>query len=498
MVDARQSGSPSRANFRCAIYTRKSSEEGLEQEFNSLDAQREACEAYIVSQKHEGWTALAARYDDGAYSGGTMERPALQRLLEDIRARKIEIVVVYKVDRLTRSLADFAKIVEIFDAQGVSFVSVTQAFNTTSSMGRLTLNVLLSFAQFEREVTGERIRDKIAASKAKGMWMGGRLPLGYDLHNRALQINPKEADGVREIFKQYLRLRGISALKTYLDQSTIRSKLRIQRGAKVGAGKFSYGALHRILRNRIYVGEIAHKRAVYVGEHPAIIGRQQWDRVQSVLDENRQGRIVRRKGSPASVLKGLIFDAAGNQFTPTHAKKAERRYRYYPSRAIIRKKILDRPNGRIPALDLEDAVLNEVFRFLRSPEEIVKVLRGQKGPPARFEGLLRLSIERSMKWADSSSAEQWSVLRSILNRVVILDTAVEIHLNYSAVLRVLLEEKLPYSADDPNSENPIILKCVLGRIYRGKAHCLFVGENQSASNRSIAAIIKAIARSRQW
>jgi site-specific DNA recombinase len=245
MVDARQNGSTDRAKFRCAVYTRKSSEEGLEQEFNSLDAQREACEAYIVSQKHEGWTALAARYDDGAYSGGTMERPALQRLLEDIRARKIEVVVVYKVDRLTRSLADFAKIVEIFDAQGVSFVSVTQAFNTTSSMGRLTLNVLLSFAQFEREVTGERIRDKIAASKKKGMWMGGQPALGYDVRERKLVVNEPEAATVRAIFRRYLELGSVRALRGDLGARGIISKRRTAAdGSPYGGQRFSRGALY--------------------------------------------------------------------------------------------------------------------------------------------------------------------------------------------------------------------------------------------------------------
>ncbi len=485
-------------HIRCAVYTRKSSEEGLEQSFNSLHAQREACDAYIRSQRHEGWRAIPTSYDDGGFSGGSMARPALKRLLCDIAGARIDTVVVYKVDRLTRSLADFAKLIEQFDAKNVSFVSVTQPFNTTSSMGRLTLNVLLSFAQFEREVTGERIRDKIAASKAKGMWMGGRLPLGYDLHDRALQINPKEADSVREIFNQYLRLRSISALKAYLDQSPIRSKARIERGEKVGDGKFSYGALHRILRNHIFVGEVVHKKTAYVGEHHAIIGRGQWDQVQKVLDDNRQGRIVRRTSSPASVLKGLIFDAAGNRFTPTHAKKAGRRYRYYTSRAVIRKAAFDQPMGRIPAVDLEDAILKEVFRFLRSPEEIVKVMRFRRGAAARFEGLLRLSIQQTKKWTESPSSEQWSVLKSILKRVVILETAVEIHLNYSAVLQALLEEKFPYSADELRSENPIILRCALGRIYRGKATCLLIGENQNASNRSIAAIIKAIARSRQW
>ena len=268
--------------IRCAIYTRKSSEEGLEQSFNSLDAQREACEAFIKSQQHEGWQAIPAHYDDGGYSGGNMERPALKRLMADIRARhKINTVVVYKVDRLTRSLADFAKIIEKLDAKQVSFVSVTQQFNTTTSMGRLTLNVLLSFAQFEREVTGERIRDKIAASKKKGMWMGGFVPLGYDLRERRIYINPTEADTVRTIFSNYLRLGCVMALKEYLDRSGIQSKARARRtGTKTGGSSFSRGALYKILRNHIYVGEIAHKGAVYRGQHEAIIDREQWTQVQ--------------------------------------------------------------------------------------------------------------------------------------------------------------------------------------------------------------------------
>src|ERR1700739_4056778 len=294
MVDARQSGSPSRANFRCAIYTRKSSEEGLEQEFNSLDAQREACQAYIVSQRHEGWTALAARYDDGGYSGGSMERPALQRLLGDIRARKIEIVVVYKVDRLTRSLADFAKIVEIFDAQGVSFVSVTQAFNTTSSMGRLTLNVLLSFAQFEREVTGERIRDKIAASKKKGMWMGGQPALGYDVKERKLVVNEPEAATVRAIFRRYLELGSVRALRDDLSARGFVSKRRVAAdGSPYGGQRFSRGALYLMLKNPLYRGQIVHKDKTFLGEHAAIVDEELWAKVQSLLEEHR---VERRDG----------------------------------------------------------------------------------------------------------------------------------------------------------------------------------------------------------
>jgi DNA invertase Pin-like site-specific DNA recombinase len=264
---------------RCAVYTRKSSEEGLEQSFNSLDAQREACEAYILSQRQEGWRVIETAYDDGGYSGGSMERPALKQLLADIDARKVDIVVVYKVDRLTRSLADFARIVQVFDSRNVSFVSVTQQFNTTSSMGRLTLNVLLSFAQFEREVTGERIRDKIAASKRKGMWMGGRVPLGYDLKDRKLIVNPAEAKQVQEIFRSYLEVGCVRKLRTHLEQRRALSKVRISpSGQKAGGGSHSRGALYKLLANRTYIGEISHKEKAYPGEHEAIIDRELWEK----------------------------------------------------------------------------------------------------------------------------------------------------------------------------------------------------------------------------
>ncbi len=330
MADLRQAGSPARARLRCAVYTRKSSEEGLEQEFNSLDAQREACEAYVASQKHEGWTALPTLYDDGAYSGGTMDRPALQRLLDDVRAGKIDVVVVYKVDRLTRSLADFAKIVEVFDAQGVSFVSVTQAFNTTTSMGRLTLNVLLSFAQFEREVTGERIRDKIAASKKKGMWMGGQPSLGYDVKERKLVVNEAEAATVRHIFRRYLELGSVRALRDDLAATGVVSKLRKAADrSPYGGQKFSRGALYLMLQNRIYRNEIVHKGKAFPGEHAAIVDEELWRRVQSHLEENRMERREGANASEPSLLTGILFDAQGEPMTPTHAVKKGVRYRYY-------------------------------------------------------------------------------------------------------------------------------------------------------------------------
>ena len=321
---------------RCALYTRKSSEEGLEQDFNSLDAQREACAAYVTSQASEGWRAVETRYDDGGYSGGSMERPALQRLLADIAAGKIDVVVVYKIDRLTRALADFARMVELFDQHAVSFVSVTQAFNTTTSMGRLTLNVLLSFAQFEREVTGERIRDKIAASKAKGMWMGGHLSLGYDLPapgSRTLVVNPSEAEIVRTIFSTYRELKSVHALETWLGQRGIRSKQRTALGGKtIGGQTFSRGALFHMLRNRTYLGMIVHKGKVHPGAHPAIIDVDLFEAVQSTLDANRQRTAPAKDIASRAPLTGRVFDADGSAMSPTFAYGRKGRiYRYYVS-----------------------------------------------------------------------------------------------------------------------------------------------------------------------
>src|SRR5450631_3693413 len=313
---------------RCAIYTRVSTEHGLNQEFNSLDAQYDAASAYIKSQAHAGWTLIRSRYDDGGYSGGSTDRPDLQRLLDDIRARKLDVIVVYKVDRLTRSLADFAKLVELFDAHGVSFVSVTQQFNTTTSMGRLTLNVLLSFAQFEREVTSERIRDKIAASKRKGMWMGGLPPLGYDVADRRLVINPAEADTVRHIFSRYAVLKSVRALKDELAEKGIVSKVRVNRsGDATGGGCIARGALYLMLQNRLYRGEIVHKDQFYPGQHDAIVDEALWDEVQAALAENRIEHTTQTSAMPPSLLTGLVHDDAGERMSPTHANKNGTRYR---------------------------------------------------------------------------------------------------------------------------------------------------------------------------
>ncbi len=354
-------------HIRCAVYTRKSTEEGLEQAFNSLDAQREACEAYIASQRHEGWQLDPALYDDGGYSGGTMERPALKRLLADVESGRIDVIVVYKVDRLTRALSDFAKIVEILDAKGASFVSVTQAFNTTTSMGRLTLNVLLSFAQFEREVTGERIRDKIAASKKKGMWMGGPVPLGYDVHERKLQINETEADIVRLIFRRHVALGSLKDLASEIVGKGMRSKLRTMRDGRVSGGaRYSPGALAYLLRNVIYIGRIRHGDTVYEGEHERIIPAELWEASQALLSGKAVNDPRPRKGL-ISPLNGHLEDGIGRPMTSVHAIKASRRYRYYMSRP--REGQTEAP-WRLPAGDLETMVrqgitdlLNDLLRL---------------------------------------------------------------------------------------------------------------------------------------
>ena len=387
MAESEKASRRSAKRMRCAIYTRKSSEEGLEQAFNSLDAQREACAAFILSQKHEGWTVLPTLYDDGGFSGGTMDRPALQRLLGDIGTGKVDVVVVYKIDRLTRSLFDFAKIVEAFDARGVSFVSVTQQFNTTTSMGRLTLNVLLSFAQFEREVIGERVRDKIAASKKKGMWMGGLPSLGYDVQNRKLVVNEEEALTVLHIFRRYVQLRSVRALQAELDAAGIRSKRRtLADGTPYGGQKLSRGALYLMLQNRIYRGEITHKGNAYPGEHPAIVDKPLWDQVQAILAENRVNRATGSDAKHPSLLVGLVFDENGERLTPSHAVKKGTRYRYYVSTSLITGAAKDRSKGRrIPAANLETLVITRLRTLLADRGAILDAIQNEYPGAARTE-----------------------------------------------------------------------------------------------------------------
>lgn len=347
--------------LRCAIYTRKSSEEGLEQNFNSLHAQREACEAYVLSQTGEGWSAIKTAYDDGGFSGGSMERPGLKQLMADIAKGLVDIVVVYKVDRLTRSLADFAKIVEVFDAKGVSFVSVTQAFNTTSSMGRLTLNVLLSFAQFEREVTGERIRDKVAASKAKGLRMGGRPPLGYDIVEGRLAVNAAEAPRVRRIFQRYLELGSLNALER---EGVTGKRWSNKAGEQVGGGKMSRGALYYLLTSPTYRGITRHKDKRYADTHPAIIDEPLWDAVQGKLGEGNGSQPKSEKRGEGAWLEGMLFDDRGNPMVPVHTNKGAMRYRYYLSRAKLSGKGEAGSLHRISAGMLEQFIAERITPML--------------------------------------------------------------------------------------------------------------------------------------
>jgi|TARA_R100000501_G_scaffold4652_1_gene9913 DNA invertase Pin-like site-specific DNA recombinase len=351
---------------RCAVYTRKSTEDGLEQDFNSLDAQHEACSAYILSQAHEGWEQVTDRYDDGGWSGGRIDRPALAQLLADVEAGKVDVIVVYKVDRLTRSLADFAKIVEILDTNAASFVSVTQAFNTTTSMGRLTLNVLLSFAQFEREVTGERIRDKVSASKKKGMWMGGPVPLGYTLREGKLLIDEDEAATVRHIFTRYTELQSLPALVDDLHANGILTRVRHYRNGRVTGGiPFTKGPLAHLLKNPIFAGKVRHKGKIYEGEHEAVISAELCDEVQNIIARNGSERRSGRKSRNPSLLAGIISDPDGRPMTPVHTSKAARRYRYYVSRIAPGE---DRTSAyRLPAGEVERLVIDGLIRHLRKP-----------------------------------------------------------------------------------------------------------------------------------
>jgi site-specific DNA recombinase len=427
------------AKLRCAIYTRKSSEEGLEQDFNSLDAQREACEAFIASQKREGWVLVGEMYDDGGFSGGTMERPAFQRLLSDVSAGKIDVVVVYKVDRLTRSLSDFAKIVDIFDKHTVSFVSVTQQFNTTTSMGRLTLNILLSFAQFEREVTGERIRDKIAASKKKGMWMGGLPSLGYDVKDRKLIVNKTEAETVRHIFRRYIELKSVRELKEDLDGDGIVSKIRTASdGGRYGGQPLARGAIYLMLQNRIYRGEIVHKDKSYPGEHEAIVDETLWNNVQAILSENRVDRANGKAGNEPSLLIGILFDAHGGRMSPTHANKKGTRYRYYISRSLLEGSTKAKSDGqRIPAAALESLVVRHIRGWLAEPTAILQVVQHAASDAVTQKRL----IERAGHFAagdhDLGIEDLRTFLRSSILRVQVHADRIDITLDQDRVCRWL-------------------------------------------------------------
>ena len=414
---------------RCAVYTRKSTEDGLEQEFNSLDAQREACEAYILSQKHEGWSLVPNRYDDGGFSGGSMERPGLKALLADVDAGLVDVIVVYKVDRLTRSLADFAKIVERLDAKGASFVSVTQAFNTTTSMGRLTLNVLLSFAQFEREVTGERIRDKIAASKRKGLWMGGPVPLGYEVIERKLVPVPEEAERVRTIMRRYIEIGSVPVLIERLKADGILTKVQVGSSTGHRGGiAFARGSLFHLLKNPIYRGKIVHKGQVFDGEHEAIVDEDLWEQVQMHLQERAPSRKRPTNEPQRALLQGLMFDPEGRPMVPTYGSNGTRRYTYYVSRRDLARKGDPRPT-RFRRGEIENHIASQLIAFLNDEH----ALRRMSG--VNEAEILQTLFERGLWLAQDLARPDRSddALRGILNAIHVTKDAIRMELKPDAL-----------------------------------------------------------------
>ena len=433
----------------CAIYTRKSTEEGLEQDFNTLDAQREACVSFISSQKAEGWIALPDFYDDGGYSGGNIERPALQKLLTDIKAGKINTVVVYKIDRLTRSLIDFSKLVEIFDQYGVTFVSITQSFNTTTSMGRLTLNVLLSFAQFEREVIGERVRDKIAASKKKGMWMGGNNPVGYGRVGKNLVPKEDEASFVTMIFKRYITLGNVKNLMLELKNKNIVSPSWVSsKGKQHGGAPYSRGALYAILSNPVYIGKIRHKGKVYNGLHEAIISQDLWDRVQTKLKKSRANHSVWRK--QGCLLTGKLFDSEGTLYSPSHTNKAGKRYRYYVSQNLLQYR--DHPNGllaRLPASEIEDLVRKTVSDQFLKPETIAAML--DVDAVKNYDPIAHISAHRQNIDLDG-------IIATAIRKIALSQDTLKITIN-SAMLAATLKQRFDVTLPDVSDE--LVYDCII-------------------------------------
>ena len=418
--------------LRCAVYTRKSTEEGLEMEFNSLDAQRESCEAYVASQRAEGWLLEPDRYDDGGFSGGTLDRPALKRLLIDIEAGKVDVVVVYKIDRLSRSLMDFSRLVEVFDQHKVTFVSVTQSFNTTTSMGRLTLNILLSFAQFEREVIGERIRDKFAASRKRGMWMGGWAPLGYEVKDRKLIVNEVDARLVRSIFQRFLKVGSATTLARQLIAESVHNKY----------GKLiDKGMLYKLLNNPVYVGVAMHKGVSYPGEHIGIIDRKTWDKVQAKFQENPRKRAAAARAQTPALLKGIIYGPTGAAMSPTHTRKNGRLYRYYLSQTVLKQGRGDCPVTRVPAAEIEKIVVDQVRLLILSPEIIVQTWRNAR---KSIKGLTESDVRSSLLafdplWNELFPAEQSRIIELLVERVDVRTDRVDIKLRIDGVTSLLGE-----------------------------------------------------------
>jgi len=477
--------------YRCAIYTRKSTTDGLEQDFNSLDAQREACEAFVVSQKSQGWKLLPELYDDGGISGGHMDRSGLKRLLKAIKAKKIDVVVVYKVDRLTRSLADFARLVDVFDAHGVSFVSVTQQFNTTSSMGRLTLNVLLSFAQFEREVTAERIRDKIAASKKKGKWMGGVTPLGFDNVDKKLVINETEAKTVRLLFDLYLHLGNVGDVKTRADKLGLVTKQRKRGNSKMRGGiSFSRGHLYQLLNNPVYIGNVKHGKKVYPGEHEAIIEPDIWQSAQALLKTNAAKRQSDKNRKSTHILTGLVYDETGDLLSPVHTNKAGQIYRYYVSNRLMTKKGKDASGWRLPTQRFEQEIVNILAAFFANPTQLLKTLKLEGQTPDEVERLLQKARELSNKL--DAGNNQRTVISKLISRIDLARDRISFQFNNPHLIK-----KLGVETNTQKTNPHIKLTCPARIRRRGVENILIIGAENQCNNLD-AKLIKIIARSHYW
>ena len=412
--------------LRCAVYTRKSTEEGLDKEFNSLQAQREACEAYVASQRSEGWALIRDAYDDGGFSGGTLERPGLQQLLADIEEGLVDVVVVYKIDRLSRSLMDFSKLVEVFDRAGVTFVSVIQSFNTTTSMGRLTLNILLSFAQFEREVIAERVRDKIRASRQKGMWMGGSVPLGYVVKDRKLVVHEPDAAVVRSMFERFLRVGSATVLAR---------ELRAEGVLTTKGRPIDKGYLYKCLSNRTYLGLAIHKGTAYPGEHAAIISQDLWDKVHAILAENARTRSARTRAQTPALLRGLIFGPTGAAMSPTHTRKGNRLYRYYVSQDVLQRGRDACPIGRVPAAEIERAVIDQLRGVFRQPEIVVgtwRAARAEQDDVTEDEAREALA-QLDPLWGELFPAEQTRIVQLLVERVDVHGEGVDVRFRMNGI-----------------------------------------------------------------
>ncbi|KRB82300.1 hypothetical protein ASE00_09455 [Sphingomonas sp. Root710] len=491
MSRGRASEPQRREKIRCAIYTRKSTEEGLDQEFNSLDAQREACAAYIMSQRHEGWTLVPDYYDDGGFTGGNMDRPGLKQLLADIEAGKVDVIVVYKVDRLTRALSDFAKIIDVLDEAGASFVSITQAFNTTTSMGRLTLNVLLSFAQFEREVISERVRDKVAASKRKGMWMGGNCPLGYDIRDRKLVVNEAEADTVRLIMRRYVELGSVYDLVAELRAKGITSKVHRNEEGKIWGGKpITAGALYHILSNPLYRGVVAHKGEAHPGEHDAIVDDDLWDAVQAKMASNRIERQHQTNVAGVSLLAGMIRDGEGRRMTPSHASRGDVRYRYYNS--------VDEGEGpharpiRIAARDVEKAVIESIERLLGASSQLILLYPQHDREGYETADLLRSAALLHRTIPTMSPSDQRALLLDLDLTVIVDADRIEAQIAHSQLGKRLGIDR--FDAD----HTPIALSIPTLLVRRGTDVKLTIQFDAAASpSRRDAKLVELIAKAHQ-